>query len=95
MAECKPLGGGGGGGASGDAAPCNSPAGGGQKRPRAAATNRASAAANRDARAGVEVDAKRGRVSEGAGQGPTLVHFSAQLEPFLTQNTPYAPPITL
>jgi len=25
------------------------------------------------------------------GQGPTLVHFSAQPEPFLTQNTPYTP----
>jgi hypothetical protein len=26
------------------------------------------------------------------GQGLTLVHFSAQLEPFLTQNTPRTPP---
>jgi len=26
-------------------------------------------------------------------QGLTLVHFSAQPEPFLTQNTPYTPPI--
>jgi imidazole glycerol phosphate synthase subunit HisF len=25
---------------------------------------------------------------QGNGQGLTLVHFSAQLEPFLTQNTP-------
>jgi len=25
------------------------------------------------------------------GQGLTLVHFSAQPEPFLTQNTPYTP----
>jgi len=28
----------------------------------------------------------------GRGQGLTLVHFSAQLEPFLTQNTPFTPP---
>ena len=25
-------------------------------------------------------------------QGPPLVHFSTQPEPFLTQNTPYRPP---
>ena len=25
-------------------------------------------------------------------QGLTLVHFSAQLEPLLTENTPYTPP---
>ena len=28
------------------------------------------------------------------GQGLTLVHFSAQPEVFLTQNTPYTPPNT-
>ena len=28
------------------------------------------------------------------GQGLTLVHFSAQPQPFLTQNTPYTPPTT-
>jgi hypothetical protein len=27
-------------------------------------------------------------VAAGGGQGLTLVHFSAQPEPFLTQNTP-------
>ena len=30
-------------------------------------------------------------VSRALRQGPTLVHFSAQPEPFLTQNTPYTP----
>jgi hypothetical protein len=28
-------------------------------------------------------------------QGLTLVHFPAQLEPFLTQSIPYTPPSTL
>ena len=32
--------------------------------------------------------------TECKGQGLTLVHFSAQPEPFLTQHTPQSPPIT-
>jgi hypothetical protein len=31
---------------------------------------------------------------QGGGQGLTLVHFSAQTEPFLAQNTPSTPPDT-
>jgi hypothetical protein len=31
---------------------------------------------------------------ESEGHGLTLVHFSAQPEPFLTQNAPYMPPDT-
>jgi len=34
-----------------------------------------------------------GREAHG-GQGLTLVHFSAQLEPFLTQSTPFLTPDT-
>jgi len=33
-----------------------------------------------------------GRGGAPEGQGLTLVHFSAQPEPFPTQNTPYTPP---
>ena len=33
-----------------------------------------------------------GNASSTCGQGLTLVHFSAQLEPFLTQNTPQTLP---
>ena len=33
-----------------------------------------------------------GPLGAGAGQGLALVHFSAQPEPFLTQNTPSPPP---
>jgi hypothetical protein len=31
---------------------------------------------------------------EGSRQGLTLVHFSAQPEPYLTLNTPFKPPTT-
>jgi len=33
------------------------------------------------------------RAGEGDRQGLTLIHFSAEPEPFLTQNTPYTLPI--
>ena len=37
---------------------------------------------------------KKYLLTNGPGQGLTLVHFSAQLEPYLTQNTPYTSPNT-
>jgi len=56
-----------------------------------AAAARALAAA-RAAAGGGEVVVGRGEAA--AWQGLTLLHFSAQPKPFLTQNTPYTAPIT-